>query len=158
MEFHTADLSDAHPGAAIADPCLIDFGGRPSFGGTIRTVRCRDDNTMVRAALEEPGKGAVLVVDGGGSFRCALLGDRLAAVAIENGWSGVIVNGCVRDTDELRHMGLGVRAVATHPRRSDKRGSGEQDGPVSFAGIDFVPGAWIYVDADGIILLPEPPP
>ena len=155
MRVATADLSDAHPDAAIAEPGLLDFGGREAFSGFIRTVRCFEDNSLVRAVLEGQGDGAVLVVDGGGSRSCALLGDRLGALAIVNGWSGVIVNGCVRDAAELRRMELGVRALAAHPRRSLKRGEGDQDVPVSFLGVDFVPGFWVYVDADGALVLPE---
>jgi regulator of ribonuclease activity A len=152
---NTADLSDACPDAAIAEPGLIDFGGTPRFAGPIRTVRCFEDNSHVRAALETPGDGAVLVVDGGGSLRCALLGDRLGALAIANGWAGVIVNGCVRDTAELARMDLGVRALASNPRRSGKGGDGELDVTVSFRGIDFTPGHRLYADLDGILVLPD---
>lgn len=155
MRVATADLSDAHPGAAIAESGLVDFGGREAFSGFIRTVRCFEDNSLVRMVLEGQGDGAVLVVDGGGSQSCALLGDRLGALAIVNGWAGVIVNGCVRDSAELRRMELGVRALAAHPRRSLKRGDGDQDVPVSFLGVDFVPGYWVYVDSDGVLVLPE---
>lgn len=155
MRVTTADLSDANPAAAIAEPGLVDFGGRPAFSGPIRTVRCFEDNSLVRSTLEEQGEGAVLVVDGGGSHDCALLGDRLGALAIVNGWSGVIVYGCVRDTADLTRMDLGVRALAAHPRRSVKGGAGEQDVAVSFLGVDFVPGHWAYVDSDGIVVLPE---
>ncbi len=158
MRVATADLCDAHPEARIAEPGLVDFGGRAAFSGFVRTVRCFEDNSLVRTTLEEPGAGAVLVVDGGGSRHCALLGDRLGALAIVNGWSGVIVNGCVRDTTDLRRMELGVRALGAHPRRSVKRGEGEQDVPISFLGVDFVPGQWIYVDSDGIVVLPERAP
>lgn len=153
MTWHTADLSDEYAGAAIAEPIFRDFGGRSRFAGPIQTVRCHEDNTLVRAMLEGQGHGAVLVVDGGGSEACALLGDQLATLAIANGWSGVIINGCVRDTDELHQMELGVHALGAHPRRSDKLGRGEQNVPVSFAGVTFVPGQWIYADADGILVL-----
>jgi regulator of ribonuclease activity A len=158
MRVATADLSDAHPEAKIAESGLLDFGGRSEFSGFIRTVRCHEDNSLVRAALEGQGDGAVLVVDGGGSRTCALLGDRLGALAIVNGWSGVVVNGCVRDTADLGRMDLGVRALAAHPRRSLKQGRGEMDVSVSFLGVDFVPGQWIYVDSDGLLILPERAP
>jgi regulator of ribonuclease activity A len=98
----------------------------------------------------------VLVVDGGGSLACSLLGDRLAAAAVANGWSGVVVNGCVRDTAQLAGMDLGIRALAAHPRRSEKRNTGERDVTVTFLGVDFNPGAWLYADEDGIIVLPSP--
>lgn len=149
----TADLSDAHPDAAVAEPAFRSFGGVTAFGGTIRTVECFEDNSRVRSTLESPGDGAVLVVDGGGSLRCALVGDRLAALAIEHGWSGVVVNGCVRDTALLADMDLGVVALAPHPRRSEKRNTGECDVPVTFAGVTFTPGDLVRVDADGIIVL-----
>jgi regulator of ribonuclease activity A len=155
MDFATTDLSDAYPEAGAAGPGLSDFGGVRRFCGPIRTVRCREDNSLVRTALEEPGDGAVLVVDGGGSLSCALLGDRLTAAAIANGWSGVIVNGCVRDRAELAGMGLGIRALAAHPRRSEKRNTGERDVTVTFLGVDFTPGAWVYVDEDGLLVLPS---
>lgn len=156
MVFATTDLSDDHPAAATAGPGLADFGGVRRFAGPIRTVLCWEDNSMVRAALEETGNGAVLVVDGGGSLECALLGDRLAAAATANGWVGVIVNGCVRDTAQLSAMQLGVRAVAAHPRRSEKRNTGERDVTVTFLGVDFTPGAWVYADEDGLVVLASP--
>lgn len=152
MSFSTADLSDQHPDALIADPGLSDFGGVRRFAGPIRTVRCIEDNSLVRVALEGPGMGAVLVVDGGGSLRCALLGDQLGTLAMENGWSGVIVNGCVRDSADLGTMDLGVKALATHPRKSVKRGEGERDVAVSFLGVEFSPGAMVYADGDGVVV------
>jgi regulator of ribonuclease activity A len=154
MTHTTADLSDAYPDAAVARPGFIDFGGRARFSGPIRTVRCWEDNSLVRATLETAGNGAVLVVDGGGSMNCALLGDRLGVLAASNGWLGVIVNGCVRDSAELARLDLGVRALATTPRRSDKRNTGDVDLPVTFAGVTFTPGEWVYVDEDGIVVLP----
>lgn len=115
-------------------------------------MRCIEDNSLVRVALEGPGNGAVLVVDGGGSLRCALLGDQLGTLAMENGWSGVIVNGCVRDSADLGTMDLGVKALATHPRKSVKRGEGERDVAVSFLGVEFSPGAMVYADGDGVVV------
>ena len=147
MTWHTADLSDEFADAAIADPILRDFGGSSRFAGPIQTVRCREDNSQVRTMLERQGDGAVLVVDGEGAETCAL--------AIANGWSGVVINGCGRDSGELGRMELGVRALAAHPRRSEKLGRGEQNVPVSFAGVTFVPGQWIYVDEDGILVLAQ---
>ena len=157
MSLHTADLADAHPEAMILQPGLSHYGGRRSFDGVVSTVRCDNDNSLVKGALAEAGSGRVLVVDGGASLQCALLGDRLAAAAIDNGWSGVIVNGCVRDADQLAGMALGVVALGTHPRRSVTRGRGERDITVTFRGVDFVPGHWACVDADGTLVLPVAP-
>lgn len=154
--YSTADISDAHPEALVADPIFQSFGGHGAFHGSISTVLCFEDNSLVREAVEQPGEGRVLVVDGGGSLTCALLGDQLAALARDNGWAGVVVNGCVRDVGELAETAVGVRALAAHPRRSVKRGAGERDVAVTFAGVTFRPGAWLYADADGIVVLPEP--
>lgn len=148
----TADLCDAHGEAVrVAQPLLRDYGGRRTFGGPVSTVRAPDDNSLVRAALEEPGRGRVLVVDGGGSRRCALLGDRLAALAAGGGWAGVVVHGCVRDARALAGIELGVKALATCPRRSVKLGAGERDVPVAFAGLVLEPGCYVYCDEDGLI-------
>ena len=155
--FATADLCDAaaKSGAAIfvASPGLRSFGGRAAFSGRIETVSCRDDNSLVRAALAgEDGAGRVLVVDNGGSMRCAVLGGNLAAAGEKNGWSGAIVNGCVRDADELGAAAFGVLALAAHPRRSEKRGEGGRGATAHFAGVDFVPGHFVYADADGVVV------
>lgn len=153
MSFATTDLCDEYGDKIqVADPIFKRFGGREAFCGPIRTVKLHEDNSLVRAALESPGEGHVLVVDGGGSLRCALLGDRLAELAIENGWNGVVVYGCVRDTKELAGMNLGVLALAAHPRRSEKRGEGQPDVAVVMAGVHFAPGSYLYADADGLIV------
>lgn len=150
----TTDICDTHgERIAVAEPIFRDFGGRLSFDGAVATVKIFEDNTLVREALSEPGQGRVLVVDGGGSTRCALLGDRLAAMAIDNGWSGIVVFGCVRDTAELAQMDLGIKALAAHPRKSEKRGEGQREVPVAFAGVVFAPGAHLYADKDGIIVM-----
>ena len=115
-------------------------------------MRCFEDNTLVKAAVESPGDGRVLVVDGGGSRRRALFGDRLGAAAVKNGWAGVIVYGCIRDSAELGRMDLGIRALGTMPLRSEKRGEGERDVPVRFAGVTFRPGEYAYVDEDGVVV------
>lgn len=152
----TTDLCDHFGDAvAVAEPIFRDFGGVARFSGPVRTVRCHEDNSRVREALGGPGEGAVLVVDGGGSLRCALLGDLLAGMAVTNGWAGVIVHGCVRDTAELRGMALGVRALAAHPRKSYKRGEGERDVVVRFARVEIRPGDWIYADEDGLVVARE---
>lgn len=152
MAIKTTDLSDAHPEVQVGEPLLRHFGGLRAFGGPIATLRVFEDNALVRTALEEPGGGRVLVVDGDGSLRCALLGDQLAALAVANGWAGVVVNGCVRDTDELATTALGVLALAPHPRRSVKRGAGERGGTLHFAGLTLTPGHFLYADTDGLIV------
>jgi regulator of ribonuclease activity A len=152
-EFRTADLCDAHAGnLKVAAPRFQDYGGRTKFCGPVSTIRCFEDNSRVREAVAEPGLGRVLVVDGGGSLAAALVGDLLGAKAAQNGWSGIIVNGCVRDTAALRGLDLGVRALAANPMRTDKRGEGERDVAVGFAGVTFRPGNWVYADEDGIIV------
>lgn len=152
MSFKTTDLSDAYPDVQVAEPALRHFGGRRAFYGPIATLRVFEDNALVRAALEEAGDGRVLVVDGGGSLRCALLGDQLGALAVGNGWAGVVVNGCVRDSAELAQLGLGVLALATHPRRSVKRGAGERDVELHIAGLTLRPGMWLCADEDGVVV------
>lgn len=148
----TTDLCDAHPSVQVAEPVLRHFGGRRRFSGVVATVLCLEDNSRVREAVAESGGGRVLVVDGGGSLQCALLGDLLGEKAVANGWSGVIVNGCVRDTAQLGRLELGVLAVAAHPRRSEKRGHGDRDVPVRFAGVTFHPGDHLYADEDGLVV------
>ena len=131
---------------------LRDFGGVLKFSGPASTVRCFENNPLVREALNEPGRGRVLVVDGGGSRRCALLGDNLAGLASENGWAGVVINGCLRDAEVVGSMPVGVKAIATHPLKSSKRDPGARDVPVSFAGVTVTPGDWVYADMDGVIV------
>ncbi len=155
-ELKTADLCDAHPEAQVAAPIFRCFGGRRAFAGRVVTVLCLDDNSKVRDAVGEPGDGKVLIVDGGASLQCALLGDLLAEKAVANGWAGVIVNGCVRDTGRLAELDLGVMALAAHPRRSEKRGHGDRDVPVRFAGVTFHPGDHVYADDDGLLVSPAP--
>jgi RraA family protein len=132
-----------------------DFGGLKKFAGRASTIRCHENNPLVRAALNEPGDGRVLVVDGGGSTRCALMGDNLAALAAKNGWSGVVVNGCVRDVDDVGRCRVGVKAIAAHPVPSSKRDPGLRDVDVSFAGVTVSPGDWIYADSDGVVVSGE---
>ncbi|MBX7168221.1 MAG: ribonuclease E activity regulator RraA [Pirellulales bacterium] len=155
--FATADLSDEFGDEVqVAAPLLVDFGGRRRFCGLVATVRCPEDNSLVRAALETPGAGRVLVVDGLGSRRVALLGDQLGELAVRNGWSGVVVYGCVRDTAALAQLDLGVKALAAQPRKSLKRNHGDREVTVSFAGVTIAPGAWLYADEDGILVAPRP--
>lgn len=149
----TADLCDRFGDRlAVAEPVFRDFGGRPSFAGEIETVRVFEDNALVRKILEGQGRGRVLVVDGGGSRRCALVGGRLAALAATNGWSGLVVNGCVRDVGEIGGSALGVKALAACPKPPFKTGAGERGVPVSFAGITFTPGHLVWGDADGLVV------
>ncbi|PXX97637.1 ribonuclease E activity regulator RraA [Halomonas sp. LBP4] len=148
----TPDICDAHPEVRVLDPIFINFGGLEAFSGPIRTVKCFEDNSLVKQAVGEAGEGAVLVVDAGGSQRCAMLGDMLAEQALENGWAGVVMYGCVRDVDVLAETGLGVQALGAHPRKSEKRGEGQRDVPVTFAGVTLTPGQWLYADNNGILV------
>ena len=149
----TADLSDQlGDDAQILLPPWIDYGGMQSFQGPAATVRCNDDNSRVRELLEQPGEGRVLVVNNGNSTQCAMLGDKLGEMAVQNGWNGVIVNGCVRDSAALGRLPLGVKARGTHPRKSVKAGRGETQVTLAFAGVTVSPGDWIYADADGILV------
>ena len=153
MIFTTADLCDAYPNEVeIAEPVFREYGSLTQFAGPIETIRVFEDNAMVRSTLEQDGKGRVLVVDGGGSLRCALVGGRLASVAHQHGWSGILINGCVRDSAELREIPLGIRALSTCPRRSEKAGKGEIGIRVRFAGMEFRPGRFLYADGDGVLL------
>ncbi len=156
MEFAVADLSDAHPDCLILAPGLADFGGAHRFAGPIRTLKVFEDNALVRSTLETPGEGAVLVVDGGGSLRCALVGGMLGELAVNNGWAGIVVHGCVRDVVELRAQPVGVRALACHPRKSAKGAhGGVADGAVEFLGVRMTFGDWLYADEDGILISPR---
>ena len=151
----TSDLWDAHGDSAIV--CELQFrqfGGLAAFSGRMATVRCLEDNVLVKQRVSEPGDGRVLVVDGGGSLRCALAGDSVAGLALANGWAGLVINGCVRDVDALAALAIGVKALGSNPRPSGKDGAGELDVPVSFGGATFTPGALLYSDADGILVLP----
>lgn len=149
----TTDLSDAHPEAQACEPVFRDFGGKKAFHGAIKTLKIFEDNALLRATLETPGEGRVLVVDAGGSLRCAVLGGNLGALAVKNNWAGLVIHGCVRDSEELAGQAVGVKALATHPRKSDKGlHSAHADRVVSFAGVTFKPGAWLYADADGIVV------
>ena len=153
MGFRTADLCDAHAAELqVLEPLYRSYGGRGSFSGPASTVRCLEDNSRVKEAVGEPGGGRVLVVDGGGSRRRALLGDKLGDAAVRNGWAGVVIHGCIRDSAALGQMNLGIRALGTMPLRSEKRNEGERDVPVRFAGVTFRPGDYLYVDEDGIVL------
>ncbi|MDY0013053.1 MAG: ribonuclease E activity regulator RraA [Rhodocyclaceae bacterium] len=152
MSFQTADLCDANEGKIqVVAPMFRSFGGRSAFHGPIATLKVFEDNSLVRTALESPGQGRVLVVDGGGSQRCALVGDQLALLGVKNGWAGIIVYGCIRDSRPISAMDIGVFALGTHPLKSIKKGAGDQNIPVTFGGVTFVPGQHVYADEDGVI-------
>ena len=157
MSLNTTDLSDAHPDAQVAEPIFGDFGGRVAFHGPIRTVKVFEDNAMVRALLEERGEGHVLVVDGGGSTRCALVGGQLGQLGVDNGWAGIVVYGFIRDSQEIADQEIGVKALGTHPRKSEKGlHTGRREKVVNFGGVTFKPGAWLYADADGVVVSDTP--
>ena len=157
MSLKTTDLCDNHPEKVrIPEPIgFKDFGGTKLFNGKIETVKCFEDNSFVRKALEQNGEGKVLVVDGGGSMRCALLGDMLGELGVKNKWNGIIVYGCIRDSAAMATLSLGVKALNVIPLKSNKRNEGQQNIPVHFAGIDFTPGEFVYCDEDGIIISKE---
>jgi regulator of ribonuclease activity A len=158
MSFATPDLCDDHPQLfddgrlAALPPVFRHFGQRVRFFGRVTTLKVFEDNALVRATLETPGDGNVLVVDGGGSLRCALVGGQLALLAQDNGWAGIVLDGCVRDSDEINACDVGVRALATHPRRSARTGEGMRNLRVFIGGVPVSPGDWIYADADGVLV------
>lgn len=153
MSLKTTDLSDLHPKKVQAAESLFrDFGGRKMFHGEIVTLKIFEDNSFVRKALEQNGESKVLVIDGGGSLRCALLGDQLGELAVKNKWNGVLVFGCVRDSEALSQLDLGIKALNTHPLKTEKRNEGQENITVRFAGVDFVPGTFIYADEDGVLV------
>lgn len=153
MSFVTCDLCDDHPdNVNVCEPMFASFGGREAFGGEIVTVKCHEDNSRVKELLATPGQGKVLVVDGGGSLRCALMGDLIGESAVKNGWEGVVIYGCVRDVDALGTLDLGVHAVAAIPLKSVRKGVGETNIPVTFGGVTFRPGHFVYADNNGVIV------
>lgn len=157
MELRTTDLCDANPDKVnVASPLgLKDYGGKTLFNGQIQTIKCFEDNSFVRKVLEQNGAGKVLVVDGGGSMRCALLGDMLGELAVKNSWNGIIIYGCIRDSVAMKKLAVGVKALDTIPLKSNKRNEGQENITVRFAGVDFVPGHFVYCDEDGIIVSAE---
>jgi len=153
MPFATTDLCDEFGAeVSVAEPLFRDWGGAASFAGPIETLRVFEDNGLVRQALEGSGQERVLVVDGGGSLRTALVGGNLAALAHRNGWAGLVVHGCIRDAAEIAATPIGVKALSAIPRKSAKAGAGERGVPVTFAGVTFFPGAHLYADRDGIVV------
>ena len=157
MSYATTDLSDKHPEAQVAEPVFHDYGGKVKFHGKAKTLKVFEDNASVRAALETPGEGRVLVVDGGGSPRCALVGGNLGNLAVKNDWSGILVYGYIRDSEEIGLQAVGVKALGTHPRKSEKGlHSAQADRTLGFAGLTIKPGDWVYADADGVVVSAKP--
>ncbi len=160
--FSTCDLCDAHRhdtsgSFRVLPPVFRDFGAKLKFFGPVATVKCFEDNSMVKAAVDSPGLGRILVVDGGGSLRHALLGGNLGAAAARNGWAGVVIDGCVRDVAELALEPLGIRALASMPLPTEKRGHGQSDVPVQIQGVRLRPGDWLFADGDGIVVSAQAP-
>lgn len=160
-DFSTCDICDAHeadqpPSFAVLPPVFRDFGTAVRFCGPVSTVRCFEDNSRVKEAVDSPGKGRVLVVDGGSSVRRALVGGNLAVAAARNGWAGIVVDGAVRDALELKAAGVGIKALALMPHRSTKRNEGQRDVPVVIQGVPVRPGFWLYADEDGIVVSAHP--
>lgn len=161
MTFATPDLCDANEPAIgttlqVVAPMFQCYGARPRFFGQIVTLKIFEDNSLVREVLGQPGKGKVLVVDGGGSLRCALVGDQLAVLAHKNGWEGIVVYGCIRDSGAINAIDIGVRALNTHPQKSIKKGVGDQGLTVTFGGVTFRPEQWLYADEDGVLVSTTP--
>jgi len=161
MPFKTADLTDEFCGencdkVQAAGMNFNSYGGKTRFYGEIVTLKLFEDNQLVRDQVSSDGTGKVLVIDGGASMRRALLGDMLAAKAVENGWAGILINGCIRDSVDIATMQLGVMALGTHPLKTVKNGVGQTNVSVTFAGLDFKPTDFIYIDEDGIIISEKP--
>ena len=159
---NTCDLCDLHKGDQsgafrVLPPVFQTYGGRAAFAGSVSTVKCHEDNTSVKVAVESPGHGRVLVVDGGGSLHHALVGGNLAAAASRNGWVGLVVDGCVRDRAELAAADIGIRALALMPLPTERRHAGLVDVPVQVQGVAVRPGDWLVADADGIVVLKAAP-
>lgn len=157
MKIVTPDLCDAYPESVrVVEPIFTNYGGREAYGGQIVTVKCHEDNSLVKEHVANPGEGRVMVVDGGGSLRCALLGDMLAEKAAQNNWAGLIIFGCIRDIDEIRKTELGVQALRTIPIKSNRQGRGDWNIPVTFGGVTFNPGEYVYADNNGVIVSAQP--
>lgn len=153
-EWGTADLVDEiGEDVRSCDVQFGQYGGRLRFTGAIRTIRCDEDNALVKRVLGEPGEGRVLVVDGGASVHTALVGDVIAGLGVQNGWAGLVLHGAVRDATALAALPLGIKALGTNPRKSGKTGAGEVDVPVTFGGVTFSPGDVLFSDADGIVVV-----
>ena len=155
MTFTTADLCNQYSNDEnfqIAEPIFKSYGGKSAFSGQVTTLKVFEDNSLIRKTLEEKVTDRVLVIDGGGSHRCALLGGDLAAIAADNGWQGIIVYGCIRDSVEIQQIPIGIRALHTHPLKNSKRDKGERDFLITFAGVNYKKDCYLYADPDGIIV------
>ncbi|QMT41429.1 ribonuclease E activity regulator RraA [Neisseria shayeganii] len=155
-DFATADLIDLAPDTPSCETDFKSYGRRRRFCGRIRTIRCHQDNGLIKALMNTPGNGQVLVVDGGGSRYSALMGDMIADAARQNGWAGAVIFGVIRDSVAIDQMDFGIKALGTNPKKSGKSGVGESDVPVSFGNLTFTPGHYLYSDEDGILVSPEP--
>ena len=161
MSFATCDLCDEFDGQPdinlrVLAPLFKSYGAHKQFSGQIETLKVFEDNSLVRETLASPGNNRVLVVDGGGSMRCALVGDLLGELGVKNGWAGLVVWGCIRDSAVINTQKIGLRALDTHPRKSVKKGLGERSITVTFGGVSFVPGDWLYADEDGVLISEKP--
>lgn len=153
----TPDLCDQYPELVqVLEPMLSNFGGREQFWGQIVTVKCFEDNSAVKQLVGTAGEGRVIVVDAGGSLRRACLGDMLAEQASQNGWAGLVIYGCIRDIDQIMVTDIGVQALGVHPMKTEKKGIGEQNIAVSFGGVTFHPGEYLYADNNGVIVAAQP--
>ena len=156
MSFSTPDLCDDYPELVrVLEPMLNNYGGINTFGGEIVTIKCFEDNSLVKENASRPGFGKVMVVDGGGSLRRALLGDLIAKDAVKNGWEGIIIYGCIRDVDIINMLDIGVQAIDTVPLKTEKKGIGDLNVPVTFGGVTFKPGEYVYADNNGVVVSSE---
>lgn len=156
MEYNTSELCDLYADSVdVLEPMLINYGGRNSFGGCITTIKCFEDNGLIKTLVQQPGEGKVLLVDGGGSTRRALIDASIAETALENGWEGIICYGTIRDVDLLEEIEIGIQAMASIPVGADSEGTGENDVPVNFGGVTFLPEDHVYADSTGVILSPD---
>ena len=155
-EISTPDLTDEAPGARAIELQFSNYGAIKQFGGPVVTIKCHEDNSLVKACVAEPGEGRVIVVDGGGSLRRALLGDMLAEQAAANGWAGLVIHGAIRDVDQIGATSLGVQALGTTPLKTEKLGMGQRDVTIAFGGVTIAPGEYIYADNNGIIVCDAP--
>ena len=157
MQYNTSELCDIYLETVdVVEPMFANFGGRNSFGGEVTTVKCHEANGLLRDVLQRNGEGKVLIIDGGGSLRRALLDFNLAEIALDNGWEGIIVYGCLRDVDSIDELDIGIQALASIPVLASDNTDGEVDVPINFGGVTFLPEDHVYADSTGIILSPEP--
>ena len=157
MQYNTSVLCDLYADTIdVAEPLLTNFGGRTSFAGEVVTVKCFESVGLIYKTLEDNGAGKVLLIDGGGSLRRALVNAHIAELAVENNWEGIVINGCVREIDTLEELDIGVQAITAMPVGADDNDIGETDVPVNFAGVTFLPEDFLYADSTGIVISPEP--